>query len=239
MKNFVVSVATNSPTRIKSFIDSINKTIDKEELFLVITDTSLVGLHQELLETIEVDYHYTHYLQTDVIPYAEIMRLKLENTKSFCDDNTLYCNVDDDYVFNPYWYQVAKTIFNGHSEISYLSLLKVSRTQEESLQARSGFNLIRAYSCMGGAFCTRYKDFYPVITVYFEEFGTNNMFDQGYWVFLGKLLGRQDNIFILQDFSLIQQCNLISTYLNQKGSKKEHQYGIDFEPVGNPFVIVT
>lgn len=238
MKPFVVSVATNSPYRISSFIKSINQTFDIDNLFVVITDTSTEGIAPELLVTLKTEYYYKHYPQTEVVLYAEIMRLKLEISKPYCDDSTIYCNFDDDYVFNPYWYQVAKTLYANHSEISYLSLLKVCRTKEEILNVFSGFSLIQAYSCMGGAFGVRYKDFYPVITDYFQEYGSDNMFDQNYWIFLGQIVGRQDNIYIIQDFSLIQHCNLISTYLNQKGSKREHQYGIDFEPTGNPFIIV-
>lgn len=239
MKNFVVSVATNSSFRLTSFIDSINKTIDNDKLFLVITDTSLEGISPELLDTITINYHYKHYPQTEVVLYAEVMRLKLENSKQFCDDTTIYWNADDDYVFNPYWYQVANTLFSNHEEINYLSLLKVNRTIEEFPKTYSSFRLIKAYSCMGGAFGARYGAFYPVISDYFYQYGTENMFDQSFWVFLGQQVGRQDLIYVIQDFSLIQQCNLISTYLNQKGSKKEHQYGIDFEPIGNPFNIVS
>ena len=235
---FVICVATNSSFRISSFLKSINQTVDRNEIFLVIVDTGKDQIDQSLLGSIDMGYHYQWVPQQERILYAEVMRLKIEASSLFCDDSTIFWNSDDDYVFNPYWYKVTKTLFENHNEISYLSLLKVSRTIEEFPNTYSNFSLIRAYSCMGGAFCAKYSEFYPIITDYFKWHGTNNMFDQNFWVFLGQTVGRKDNIFVIQNFSLIQQCNLISSYLNMKGSKLEHQYGIDFEPVGNPFIIV-
>jgi hypothetical protein len=221
-----------------SFIDSINNTKHGNEVFLVIVDTGKEKIDPSLLTKLKIECHYEWIPQEERIPYAEVMRLKVETSNKFCNESTIYWNSDDDYVFNPYWYIVAKTIFNENKEVDYLSLLKVNRTIEEMPDFYSGFSLIRAYSCMGGAFGTRCRKFYPVIQAYFKEHGTLNMFDQDFWMFLGGLRGRQDQIYIIQDFSLIQQCNLISSYLDQKGSRLEHQYGIDFEPVGNPFNIV-
>lgn len=238
IKDFVICVATNSSSRMSSFIKSINQTVERNDLFLVIVDTGKDKIDQSLLGSLDIAYHYEWIPQQERILYAEVMRLKTETSSRFCGESTIYWNSDDDYVFNPYWYKVAKTLFGNHSEISYLSLLKVNRTIEDFPEEYSGFKLIRAYSCMGGAFCARHKELYPLIKDYFRWYGTNNMFDQNFWVFLGQTMGRQDLIYIIQDFSLIQQCNLISSYLNQKGSKKEHQYGVDFEPVGNPFIIV-
>jgi murein DD-endopeptidase MepM/ murein hydrolase activator NlpD len=48
----------------------------------------------------------------------------------------------------------------------------------------ANFQLIRAYSCMGGAFGARHKELYPTILDYFKWYGTNNMFDQNFWIFL-------------------------------------------------------
>jgi hypothetical protein len=237
-QSFVICVATNSSFRISSFLKSINQTVDRNEIFLVIVDTGKNRIDQSLLGSIDMKYHYQWIPQQERILYAEVMRLKIETSSRFCNESTIYWNSDDDYVFNPYWYKVAKTLFENHEEISYLSLLKVNRTIEEFPKDYSNFQLIRAYSCMGGAFGARHKELYPTILDYFKWYGTNNMFDQNFWIFLGQTVGYQNLIHIIQDFSLIQQCNLISSYLNQKGSKKEHQYGIDFEPVGNPFIIV-
>lgn len=236
--NFITCVATNSSERISSFIDSINGTKQGNEIFLVIVDTGKEKINPSLLKRIKLNYHYDWVPQEERIPYAEVMRLKTGITSNFCDESTVYWNSDDDYVFNPYWYLVAKTIFNENKEIDYLSLLKVNRTIEDFPDLYSGFSLIRVYSCMGGAFGARHKKFYPMIQSYFDHYGTMNMFDQGFWTFLGEVKGRQDQIYSIQDFSLIQQCNLISSYLDQKGSKREHQYGVDFEPVGNPFIII-
>lgn len=235
---FIIGVATNSNERFNSFVKSLNQTINKEEILLVIVDTTIHGLSERERNVIRLDYAYRHCPAEERLPYAEVMKLKVETVKHLCQEAKFYWNSDDDYIFNPYWYLVIKTLLE-HSEIDYLSLLKIVRTIEEAPKDYSSFSLLRAYSCMGGAFGARIDAFFPVVNAYFDCYGIKNMFDQAFWGFLFEFTGRKDNVFTLNDFSLIQHCNLISSYLDQKGSKREHQYGIDFEPAGNPFNIVS
>lgn len=234
---FVIAVATNSSKRFMSFIMSLNQTIDKEELLLLIIDTTINGLNERERNSIRLDYLYCHRPQKKRLPYAAVMQLKIEAIKQFCVEVEFYWNSDDDYVFNPYWYSVIKTLLQ-HEEINYLSLLKINRTIEDPPELYSSFSLLKACSCMGGAFGARTVEFLPVIEKYFLTYGTNNMFDQKFWELLTKVTGRKDNIYVLNNFSLIQHCNIVSSYIDQKGSKLEHQYGVDFEPIGNPFNLI-
>lgn len=238
MFNFVVTVATNSNQRFMSFINSLNNTINKEKLLLVVIDTTINGLNKYEKNAIKLNYLYNHIPSEKRLPYAQIMKLKIDTVKLLCKEATFYWNTDDDYVFNPYWFLVIKSLLL-HEEIKYLSLLKITRTIEELPELYSKFSLLRAYSCMGGAFGARINSFFPIIEHYFDIYGTENMFDQEFWKFLSEFTGRKDNIFILDNFSLIQHCNLVSSYLDQKNSRLEHQYGLDFEPVGNPFNLIT
>lgn len=235
---FVIAVATNSSKRFMSFINSLNNTVDKEELFLVIIDTTVNGLSEREKNTIKLNYLYQHVPVKERLPYAQVMKLKVDAVQQFCKGTKFYWNTDDDYVFNPRWFSVIKLLLS-HEEIDYLSLLKIVKTIEEPPKLYSQFSLLRACSCMGGAFGARVNSFFPVIERYFKMYGTNNMFDQKFWELLQEFTGRKDNIFILDNFSLIQHCNLVSSYLNQKGSRLEHQYGLDFEPVGDPFNLIT
>lgn len=234
---FVIGVATNSSERFTSFIRSLNQTLNKEEILLVIVDTTIHGLSEQNRNAIKLSYVYRHFPAEERMPYAEVMKLKVDTVQYICPEAKFYWNSDDDYIFNPYWYLTVKTLLE-HSEIDYLSLLKIARTIEEAPENYSSFSLLRACSCMGGAFGVRTDAFFPVVNAYFNHYGIKNMFDQSFWEFLFEFTGRKDNVFILDNFSLIQHCNLISSYLDQKGSRREHQYGLDFEPIGNPFNIV-
>jgi hypothetical protein len=226
------------------FLDSFTKTINLEDLFLVIVDTTpnsenKLIVPEEYEENLRYFVFQSNKMSNERLNYAEIMRTKILASSPFCDENTVYWNTDDDYAFNPYWYLVAKEIFTNHKEVTYISLLKEFNTKTYIPENLSGFGFIRTKSCMGGTFGVRWETFEPIVMEYFITYGINNMFDQEYWKFLSSKTNNLYNIYMLESFSLIQHCNLVSNYLNTKTNKTDHMYGLDFDPNCNPFNLIT
>ena len=243
-ENFVTCVASNSQSRLRTFLDSFTKTVNLEDLFLVIVDTTpnsenKLIVPEEYEENLRYFVFQSNKTTNERLNYAEIMRTKILASSPFCDEDTIYWNTDDDYAFNPYWYLVAKEIFTNHKEVTYVSLLKEFNTETYTPENLSGFGFIRTKSCMGGTFGVRWETFEPIVMEYFMTYGVNNMFDQEYWKFLSSKTNNLYNIYMLESFSLIQHCNLVSNYLNTKTNKTDHMYGLGFDPNCNPFNLVT
>lgn len=238
MEQFVVSVASCCAIRLRQFISSIANTVSLDKIFLVILDTSQNSINVDFLRSYEPSLRYkvVCYPAVQRLKYAEIMCMKLDAARPYCNEASIYWNFDDDYVMNPYWYLVALSLFDDYPEINYLTLLKQYSGKEIVLDA-GGFDLVKIHSSLGGGFGARWGEFYPLCMEYFEIHYVYNMWDQEFWRLLESKTGEHRNIYMSSHFSLIQHCNLVSNYLDEKRSKVDHFYGFDFDPCVNPFKV--
>jgi hypothetical protein len=221
--------------------------MDKDSyLVIVVTDLNMVEDASGILSTHKPECNSSvHGVNISPSPkYGEIIHAKVNLLRSLfeedlVDNQSIYWNTDDDYVFNPQWYAFSKFVFMNHNEIDYFSPLKEYDTRDKNKENLHGFNFVKSKSCMGGSFGTRLSSFYPVVIEFFSNYGIYNMFDQDFWKFLAGKTGKEENIYMTSDFSLVQHCNLGSHYLHTKKSKLDHMYGIGFDPLINPIKLIV
>lgn len=206
------------------------------------------------------DEYIQSYFVRSLRPYSCIMYDRLNATYKWINslsrkevdvyyDSPLF-NIDDDYAFNPRAFHFAKRIFEEYSDINFLCLLKHPNSDSGSERTMLGHRFRARTSCMGGSIIARGGILHKLAMEFFYEYkvtsnepGSGGMFDQEFFVYLDQkkeTVGNDINldIWMLQDYSLMQHCNLVSSYLKDKGPRgiKEHMYGSDYDPLVNPFV---
>lgn len=190
-----------------------------------------------------------HIVPINVTPaprqYAAVMYEKVRAVAPFATDDMIFINADPDYHYNPHIFRLMREIFVERPEIDYLSFLNAGGVCPDTIINRLQF--ARARSCMGGSMIVRWKNFYPVVGEFFKQYevtetisGDAGQFDNLFWDFLSEKTGSENNVYTLVDnFSLVQHCNVISEYLGTKGDKgvDSHMYAVNYDPRIDPFEI--
>lgn len=131
---------------------------------------------------------------------------RLELIKQYANKDTIYCNFDDDYVFNPYWLNFTHYFMTFHKEIKYLTLLFPGTGREYEEVDFSGHTFIKVDSCMGGSFMVRWPIFLRDMETFYGKYTKDNNYDDCFWNVI------EDPIYMLKDVSLYQHTWLESDY---------------------------
>jgi hypothetical protein len=237
---FVVCVGNyNNPNRLALFLRSISKTkdIDMHDIYIINT-----AKHNKHLDTVARVYGIDVISMgiDDPVAPAKQMKLRMDVMNNVCDFNTILCNFDDDYQFNPHWLNFSRKIFESDPTIHYLTLLKLlpgcGMTHNDHVGDRfksCNFNFAWVKSAMGGSFMVRWIVFKKHMDMFFERYGFDGQYDGDFWNIINESYQKPYNVCMLMDFSLYQHCNLISQY----GHHWPHTYGADFDPIVNPFEV--
>jgi hypothetical protein len=228
--------------RAKNFVESVSRTKNLDNVSFVFLMTggneTSVRISSELLK---LPRKYIKRIEGRKRLYSQIMFNKFHFASEVCQDDDVYWNADDDYVFNPYWADFVIKLFSENPEIQYLSLLK-EKFFYEKVNIKSGFSMGIQPTCMGGALGIRWSTFKEHMSEWLtahqvsdESPGYGGMFDVEYWPWLHKKMGTRDVVYAPSDFSLIQHCNLVSNYLETKANRVSHMYATNFDPCCNPF----
>lgn len=236
----VVCVASRDRQRLLDFIGSFDKTVNRAELLLCIVVT---GNRPKLVEDLRLLPNTDVFATGSDAPmrYAQVVQQKVQMvdrafSKFEIDANAFYWNYDDDYVFNPHWWEFASYVIGNVPTADYVSLLKVPSSGEHNINVGK-FLMAWTPSSMGGSFGARWSSFRPLTREFFMNYGTNNMFDQQFWALLKTKTGNPNNILMPQNFSLVQHCNRGSHYINEKANSMQHMYGLDFDPMCDPLAL--
>jgi hypothetical protein len=235
--NLIICVATMSQERMEDFLKGVAKDTFYNNRVIVI------GTGEPLEHDPYGDAYYDlnpWIVQLDNIPrqYALVMKEKVKALTPFCNDETIVVLPDDDYDFNPYATSVIRKVFAENPEVDYLSLLHSPSIPDGDVYL-SGLQFFRVGSCMGGSMIARWKVFKNHAESFFKKFGTDNMFDQLFWIYLRDELKIKDPVYTLTNpCSLVQHCNLGSEYRNSKMGGEWHHYAVNFDSRSNPFKLI-
>jgi hypothetical protein len=237
---FVVCAGNYSnPQRLTLFLESISRTrgIDMSDVHIVNT-----SVHRQNFDNLANHYGCqitSMGIEGPVLP-AKQMKLRVDLMNFVCDDSTLFCNFDDDYQFNPYWMKFASMVFEAEESVHYLTLLRSCpghgyvHPDHIGKKFKIGkFNFAWTKSAMGGSFIVRWCVFKEHMKTFFETYGEGGQFDNDIWSVIDKYYRKPYNMCMSMDFSLYQHCNLISQY----GHDSHHAYGMDYDPIVNPFEV--
>lgn len=237
--NIVVSVSSKNQERLQGFLDDIGGChFDQGDKILVVKTG----------EGLEIPYTYVGNAKIERRQgkvgkrlYADIIKERNEFLQEIANEDTIIVNTDDDYSFNPYAFRVIKKVFLENPKVNYISLLKGGLPTPLTIKPviMSGFTFFKVNSCMGGSIIAKWSIFKEDVDQYIEKYNSDNMFDIGFFNFINNKYG-EDSVYMLFNFSLVQHCNLISSYLESKDErgKLAHMYGEHFDPRMNPFDVL-
>lgn len=231
-----ICVASMSNERLNLFLRSLS------QCYLKGARTIIIGTGESLaINTLNEDVHLINPMliqeENKRRWYAEIIKMKIE-VLQMANDYDFVVLPDDDVVFNPFAFKVAKKIFEENENVNYLSLLHGPGVICDNPIKMSGFDFYHAHSCMGNSLICRWPVFRDDCLEFFEKHGTDNMFDQLFFQFLDERDGTDKHVYTIYGISLAQHCNLISHYIEDRNNDpKQHMAGINFEPLGNPFLL--
>jgi hypothetical protein len=241
----VATFGVNGIHRIRNFMYWFNAT-KYNNLKIIVLNT-----HNEFQELTNLVFEYNRQygnvfelqnlgIQNSVTPAHQLL-LRVNAVENLCDDDTIYFNLDDDYICNPYWAKFADHIFSNFEQVNYMSLMKMflgcGMTDAEHISEiikLDKFNVAITKSALGGSFGTRWKVFYPQAKDFMDKYGLNGQFDVDFWHYLGDVYGTRYNIYMPMDVSLFQHTNMTSQY----GHYWPHAYSQGFDPVCDPFEII-
>lgn len=177
--------------------------------------------------------------------YASVMKAKVETClmSKFTKEEFIFMNLDDDMSLNPHALSFARLIFEENPHVDYLSLLRGPGVMVNDMNEAylSGFRFFRHPSTLGGAIIARWSTFKRDVTGFFDQnsvteddAGSGGMFDQSFFFYLKRSLGRSYEVYTLRDFSLVQHCNLVSSYSEERKDLLSHMYAINYDPRMNP-----
>lgn len=237
--NLIIAVASMAQDRLIGFMESLAQCQFRclSTKFLVMGTGEEVKLNY-LNESVYYLMPVLKQLEKKPRLYGEIIKEKINFIKEFADDDSIVVMIDDDYDVNHYFSQVAMKVFSENEHVDYISLLKASNVYVKDPIKMSGFLWYHWHSCMGGSVIVRWKNFKNDIEEFFEKYGTNHMWDQIYWDFLTEKHKRNEHIYTLYNFSLVQHCNMISHYSKNRGNDN-HVYGMNYDPRMNPFKVLN
>jgi hypothetical protein len=159
------------------------------------------------------------------------------------NEDVLIFNIDDDYSVNTQVFSFARKLFENYSEIWMASMLKHPGSSSSPRFKMLGHEFCQRASCMGGSLIFRWSKFIPLFNEFVETHhvtsetsGEGGMFDTEFFHFL-QTKGIKEPVTMIQDYSLVQHCNLGSHYIEQKGDLgiRAHMYGEDFDPYVSPW----
>lgn len=241
----VVATVANwsSYDRAVSFISSIKRTVNVVDIIFINTGKPHFGMIDRIRGIIGTGKHSLNVIELN-IPHAvspvQQIKYRIDAAKEICDDDTIYFNFDDDYVFNPHWRCVANDVMMENQHVHYITLIKlipqtglVAADYIKDKVKICGFNFARVKSALGGSFGARWKFFKHHIEEFIASVDERNSFDVDFWKFARKYFNSPYYIYMLNDFSLYQHCNLVSQY----GHHWPHTYGDSFDPVVNPYKV--
>ena len=232
-----ICVASKSNDRLDGFLKYLSLCHLKGAKLLILGTGEELYINS-LAEHIQIVNPIVTQIENEPMWYARVMKEKLNLLKNSGDHDIVFLT-DDDYMFNPWAISVAKKIFMENEEVDYLSLLSgpgLIPTEDEIINL-SGFNFMKVHSCMGGSVIARWNTFLIDMESFFAKNDIDNQWDQLFWQFLDIQNGTNKHVYTILDISLMQHCNLISHFVHQKENVRVHMRGVDFEPLGNPYLI--
>ncbi len=243
--NIVLCVANyNSIERLYGLLRSVYRCNKPEDFKTIIINTGNKFSEEEKRYITNCSYISLIEVESKKRFYSSVMLLKVNNSAPFCNDETIFFNTDDDYSFNEHTFEFAKKVFEENNFVNYLSFLRGPGVElnENELVTLSGQYFYKSSSAMGGAMIIRWKVFYPLAMEFFKETemteenpGNAHHFDVPFWHYLKEKTG--DCVYTIYPYSLMQHCNLVSNYLDEKGKlgKMNHMHAINYDPRFNPF----
>jgi hypothetical protein len=230
MSNVVVVTSVYNERSFWRLLDSLGDATEEKPIVVDTNDVFNEILRPDTFHLVKVPPRLRNY--------ASVMYARIQAAEHYCDNNTILCNFDDDYILNPHVIDFAQRVFDENEEIDHLSLLRGPNVPDmgERIYSWKGFNFIKWPSCMGGSLMVRWKKFYPLVSEYFEKYlvsledsGRGGMFDQSYFKFLSEKFGHNWHVYTLLNYSLVQHCDYGSIY-----GHNGHMYAERFDPIVDP-----
>jgi hypothetical protein len=242
--NLVISTTCyGTAHRIEGFLKNISECHSFEDALVLVVNTGPSCSY-------DVPKGMNHAIRNCVdIPRAptSAMYEKVRVAKEFCNKDTIYMCFDDDYALNPYVLDFVKTIFEENPIVNYMApvISFGNDIPPERQVVLSGFDFAKVGGCLGGSLMARWSHFEPMVDEYFEinnidgeRPGQDHSFDIEFLTnFLPGKTGTEFNIYCLRWFSLVQHCNMVSTWLSYRAGLLDHTYCQNFDPRTNPFQI--
>lgn len=185
------------------------------------------------------------------LKYSSIMKNRLDIAREHIkDEDAIYVNIDNDYHFNKHFLSVIDKVLSENKDVHYISMLRpcLPVDMKYRIVELSGIEFIPVPSILGGAFAARWSVFKSHTDRFFFDHkvtgtkaGKGGMFDNTFFDWVIKTqMGTPELIYCLYRFSLIQHCNLESSFLDEKHnkSKLEHTHGMAYDPKCNPWEIL-
>jgi len=235
--DFIISVGNfANEERLMSFLNQMSCTKMINKAYIIVTNTGKDVYSKNLWKYIRdnqlpVDIH-SWGINWPVAP-AEQMRMRVDDIEPWFEGrpDTIICNFDDDYHFNPFWLEFAEKVFLENN-VNYLTLLKmipgcvnVSNDHIICHEKLSGYNFAKVRSAMGGSFMARRTFFKNDMIKFFDKYGVRGQYDCDFW----NIVNESSGIYMFTDLSLYQHTNLTSQY-----GHYPHAYGMDYDPLYDP-----
>lgn len=231
MRLFVGVALYKSLTRARSIVDSLMKQTRFEDVFQFFINTGDQDIDLEK-QPLRLPNALSVHIPLGHVPYAGVMKAKLATLLSYFgepEDDDLYYNSDDDYIFNRYLYETIFRLYAENPDLGLSTYINLPvNVEEDNCEVRSGITFLRTGSTMGGSFCMPAKAFVQRAKEYLSKRRIDPFFDQGFWDHL-RICGYPKRMIAMPKyFSLVQHINYTSNYLYMKSGPDEHASGANF-----------
>jgi hypothetical protein len=231
--DIIVCTASKNQGRLDGFMEEVNLSLFPfENLKIVVVDT----IGNMKVETDSNCYRIVPDKLGDFFEPSTVMSKKFDAVDGMADDKSIVMMLDDDYSINPHALALSQQIMEENNEVNYLSLLRGPGVVNPDIINLSGWDFFQWPSCMGGSVIMRWSICRAHMQSFFFQ-KRGEAWDSVYWRFLASEFGIIKPVYTLADFSLMQHCNLVSSYVGRRGGLFDHMYGINFDPRLDPFIM--